>query len=153
MRVTGKQFFKILSEDQEFCAQLGRTMLAASVIESELKLYLKANSVDTAHRPLTFGQLIGLLKKYQLLVKMQPALMMLKMQRNYLAHNLHALLIGMIDETLLPRENLIDLDVHTYRDRARESEENLMGLSETISKERKAISRRVKNRNAAGELT
>ena len=144
MQVTGKQFFKLLSKDSEFCAQLGRTMLAASVIESELKLYLNAKSVDTSDRPLTFGQLLGLLRKHQLLVKMQPALETLKLQRNYLAHNLHALLTGMIEETLLPRKNLIDLDVHTYRDRARESEENLVGLADLISKERKTISRRVR---------
>ncbi len=37
----------------------------------------------------------------------------------------------------MPRENLIALDVHTYRDRARESEENLLGLADIISKERR----------------
>ena len=70
---------------------------------------------------------------------MQPALDLVKNQRNYLAHNIHDLLMGKIEESLLPREDLIDLDVHTYSDKARKSEENLNGLANIISKQRKLL--------------
>lgn len=137
--VSGEQFFQLLYNDQIFCAQLGRTMLAASRIESELKLYFDAKSITLPDKYLTFGQQIGLLREHNLLLKMQPVLDSLKTQRNYLVHNLHALLVGLIEESLLPRKDLIDLDVHTYTDSVRKSEESLNGLANIISKERKLL--------------
>jgi hypothetical protein len=70
---------------------------------------------------------------------MQPSLEMLKNQRNYLAHNLFDLLIGLIEETLLPRDELLDSDVHTYTEKAWLLEENLNGLADIVAKERRGM--------------
>jgi len=136
--VIGKEFFNLLYGDQEFCAQLGRTLLAASRLESELKLYLKAHNVPLKSKYPTLGRLNHLLKEHNLLLKMQPPLEMLVKQRNYLAHSLFDLFTVLIDETVLSRTNLLDLDVYMYIERARQLEENINGFSDIIAKQRKA---------------
>jgi hypothetical protein len=66
---------------------------------------------------------------------MLSALEMLKDQRNYLTHNVHALLSGFIEETILEGSNLIDSDVHTYTERAWQLAENLNGLAEALERQ------------------
>ena len=85
---SGTEFFDLLRTDDEFCAELGRAMLAAGRLESELKLFLAANGIrDTAKA--TLGQLTKFLERHGLLVRMQPHLDHLSRQRNYLAHSIH----------------------------------------------------------------
>lgn len=50
-------------------------------------------------------------------------------QRNYLTHNIYALFIDLIEETILEKNNLLDSDVHTYIDRAWQLKENLFALA------------------------
>ena len=71
----------------------------------------------------------------QLLTSLIPPLEMIKKQRNYLAHNIHALLLGLIEETILESSNLLDSDVTTYTERAFVLNENLVALSEIVEKE------------------
>ncbi len=66
---------------------------------------------------------------------MIPALEMLKDQRNYLAHNLHGLFSGMIEETILERTNLLDSDVDLFTERAWQLQRNLNALAEIIADE------------------
>jgi len=133
--VSGEDFFNLLYADKEFTAQLGRTLLAASKFESELKLYLVANSIPLKKHP-NLGHLIDLLKKYTLLPKLHPHIEMFRNQRNYLAHSLYDLLSGIIEETLLPRTGLISMDVHMYTEKVSQLEYNLIGFTDIVQKER-----------------
>ncbi len=134
--VTGKDFFDLLYQDSDFCKNLGRALLAAGRLESELKLYLDMESIQIKSKNLTFGQLINLLKEHGLLQKMQPALKTLKDQRNYLVHNIHNLLIGLIEETILQREDLLDSDVHSYTEKVWLLEQNLSSIADILEEKR-----------------
>ncbi len=133
--VDGRAFYALLSRDDKFCAELGRAVLAAGRLETSLKQYI----VDKAQHPdltrATLGTLITVARNCRLLSKMLPALEMLKDQRNYLTHNVHALLSEFIEETILEGSNLIDSDVHTYTERAWQLAENLNGLAEILERE------------------
>ena len=132
---SGNQFFDLLYENREFCRELGRAVLAAGRLETELKLYLSASSVAEDTKRATLGRLLELMKKQGLLEQMQPALEVLKDQRNYVTHNVYALFSGLIEETILPRSELLDSDVDTFTERARELAENLNGLADIVAKE------------------
>jgi hypothetical protein len=133
---SGDDFFEMLRADTEFCAELGRAMLAAGRLESELKLFLAANGIpDTAKA--TLGQLTRLLERHGLLVKMQPHLDHLSRQRNYLAHSIHALFAELIEETILPRSELLDSDVDSFTERAWQLADNLKALANIVAKERR----------------
>jgi len=137
--VAGREFFDLLYADSEFCERLGRTMLAAGRLETELKLYLDANLVKYKEHA-TLGNLINLLKKHGLMKKVQPSLELLRDQRNYLTHNLHALFSGLIGETVLERSNLLDSDIDTFAERAWQLAENLDGLADVMAKENATLS-------------
>ena len=133
--VGGTEFFSLLCADDEFCAQLGRAMLAASRLETELKRFLHARHPELNTEYANLGWLLKLLSKHVLLERMQPALNVLKSQRNYLAHSIHALLSDWIEETILERADLFDSDVSTYCERAWQLTENLNGLADVVEKE------------------
>lgn len=130
--VSGLEFFELLCADDRFCAELGRAVLAAGRIESALKRHLAANAPSEDTTKATLGNLIKYCKKNTLLKRMVPALETLRDQRNYLTHNIHALLSDLIEETILERADLLDSDVDTYIDRAWELKNNLNGLAEIV---------------------
>lgn len=130
--VDGPQFFALLRADDQFCADLGRVVLAAGRLESALKRTLSRHGFARDTGKATLGKLIDFCREKNLIAKMIPALEMLRDQRNYLIHNIHALLSDMIQETILERENLIDSDVHTYTERAWQLRDNLDGLAELL---------------------
>jgi hypothetical protein len=133
--VSATAFFKLLIADDEFCKQLGRAVLAAGQLESELKLFLSRNEITQDTKKKTLGNLIDLLKSKKLLSKMQPALEQLRDQRNYLTHNIHALFAGLVEETILPRTDLLDSDVDVFMERAWQLAENLLGLAEAVARQ------------------
>ncbi len=133
--VSGEDFFNLLYADEEFTSQLGRAMMAASKFETELKLYLAANSIPLKKRS-NLGDLIDQLNKHNLLPKLHPHIEMFRNQRNYLAHSLYELLTGIIEETLLPSTDLISMDVHVYTERVNQLEYNLIGFADIVKKER-----------------
>lgn len=130
--VGGIAFFELLAGDAKFCQELGRAVLAGSRLETELKKYLTANGVSRDTKRTTLGQLIRLARERELLTKALPAFETLKVQRNYLAHNVHALFAGVIEETILPRTDLLDSDVDMFTDRAWQLAENLNGLADAL---------------------
>jgi len=134
----GLKFFRLLYEDDEFCMELGRALLAAGRLESELTQYLNENVADKEIRQASLGRLIIFAKKHLLLSKLLPALEILRDQRNYLSHNIHALFAGVVEETILDRSNLLDSDVDTFTERAWQLKENLNGLADIINKQRNA---------------
>jgi hypothetical protein len=88
--ITGLEFFELLCPDDRFCAQLGRAVLAAG--RSRVRLSgISLLFTQRRHHQGTLGTLIQYCKKDTLLTRMIPALGMLRDQRNYLNHNIHAL--------------------------------------------------------------
>jgi hypothetical protein len=128
----GLEFYALLCEDDEFCRELGRAVLAAGRLESALKRYINDNAPDENTRRATLGRLIEVSRKHQLLSKMLPALEMLRDQRNYLTHNIHALFSGLVEETILESTGLLDSDVDLFTERAWQLKENLEGLADII---------------------
>lgn len=133
----GIEFYEMLYEDDEFCKELGKAVLSAGRLESELIIYLNSKKVGEKTKKATLGTLILFTKKYGLLGKMVPVLEMIKNQRNYLAHNIYALFSGMVEETILPRTELLDSDVDTFTERAWQLKENINDLANIIAKENK----------------
>jgi hypothetical protein len=131
----GVEFFNLLYESEDFTEELGKVTLAAGRLESEIILYYLRNGIEENFSRLTLGQLIKVGKKNNLLDKnLVNALELICMQRNYLTHNIYALFIDLIDETILEKRNLIDTDVLTYVDRAWQLKTNLNGLADIISR-------------------
>jgi hypothetical protein len=131
----GLEFYALLYADDNFCKELGRAVLAAGRLESELKRYISNNAPEEDTKRATLGRLIKFAREHQLLLKMLPALEMLRDQRNYLAHNIHALFSGLIEETILEATGLLDSDVDVFTDRARQLQENLNGLADIMARE------------------
>ena len=55
-------------------------------------------------------------------------------QRNYIAHNIHALFTGAIEETILPRTGLLDTDIDIFTARAQQLTDNINGLADVVVK-------------------
>ncbi len=128
-------FFEQLSTDDEFCKQLGKAMLSAGRLESELIKYIQNNQSSAKTSKANLGRLIGIAEKHELLANMVPALKVINDQRNYLAHNIHALFTGLIEETILPRSELLDSDIDIFTERACQLTENINGLSDIVAKD------------------
>lgn len=129
----GVAFFKQLSADEEFCKELGKAVLSAGRLEVELIRYLNSKEVEENTEKANLGKLIRFAKKHTLLEKMVPALEMLNDQRNYLAHNIYALFSGLVEETLLPRTDLLDSDIDVFTERAWQLKENINGLADLVA--------------------
>lgn len=130
----GVDFFNQLYADEGFCINLGKVMLSASRLESELIKYLSDQGVKEKTHRANLGALIRIAEDNYLLGKMIPALREIRDQRNYLSHNLHALFVELIDETVLPRTGLLDSDIDIFTDRAAQLDENLSSLADIIVK-------------------
>jgi hypothetical protein len=130
----GLDFFRLLNENEEFCAQLGKSALAASRLEAELERYLATGGATPKKKHATLGDLLKVMKTAGLEERMQPALEMLIKQRNYLSHNIYRLFAGSIEETILPRSELLDSDVECFTERAWQPADNLNGLADSIAK-------------------
>lgn len=131
----GIEFYNLLFESDNFNVEMGKVTLAAGKLEAELILFLTRNNVTENITESTLGKLIKVGEKYKLFDEnLFRALSLVCKQRNYLTHNIYALFIDLIDETILEKHNLIDTDVVTYCDRAYVLRENLDGLANIISK-------------------
>jgi len=131
----GIEFYKLLYADDEFCKELGKAVLAAGRLEVELIKYINNKNVGEKTKKANLGKLIFFAKKHELLAKMVPAVETIRDQRNYLAHNIYALFSGLVEETILPRSDLLDLDVDVYTDRACQLKENINGLADIVARE------------------
>ncbi len=133
----GIEFFKLLYEDDDFCKELGKAVLAAGRLEAELVCYLNSKGIKEDTKKANLGRLIIFAKKHELLKRMVPALEMIRDQRNYLAHNIYALFSGLVEEAILSRSDLLDSDVHTFTEIAWQLKENINGLADIVAKENK----------------
>lgn len=130
----GVAFYNLLYESNDFNEELGKVTLAAGRLEAEILRYYMRNGVKDNISRFTLGQLITIGKKKNLLDKnLASALEQICMQRNYLTHNIYALFIELIDETILERNNLLDTDVLTYVERAWQLKTNMIDLANLMS--------------------
>jgi len=131
----GLEFFKLLFESDEFCSELGKVTLAAGKLEAEMILLLNRHGVNERINQPTLGKLIDIGKKQKLF---DPNLIIelerIKKQRNYLMHNIYSLLIDILDETFFEKKDLLDSDVHAYIEKALQLKDNLIDLTNIISK-------------------
>jgi hypothetical protein len=128
----GLDFFTALNEDEAFCIELGRAMLAAGKLETELVNHLSQHKKLDGKK--TLGQLIGFAEKHELLTDMVPALKTINSQRNYLAHNIYGLFSGLLSETLLPKNGLLNSDIDVFTLKAIELKNDLLGLADIVVK-------------------
>ena len=134
---TGIKFYDLLLESDEFTSELGKVALASGKLEAELILFLKKRGVKGKYNRATLGTLIDLVDKNNLLDNnMRISLKVISSQRNYITHNIYALFIDLIDQTILEKENLLDSDVHLYIERAWQLRENIDGLADIIKNEK-----------------
>jgi hypothetical protein len=94
--------------------------------------------VDRSSTGATLGQLIAGMKAARLQENMLPALAMILKQRNYLSHNIYRLFAGSIEETILPRSQLLDSDIDCFTERAWQLADNLDVLADSITKKIRA---------------
>lgn len=131
----GIEFYKLLYESTEFCSVLGQVTLASGQLEAELTLLIMRKHVPVTMESQSLGRLIKVADKHNVLGRNEiVCLYELCKQRNYLMHNIYALFSELIEETRLERSGLLDSDVHTYIERAWQLRENLIGLTEIVSK-------------------
>jgi hypothetical protein len=129
----GIEFYNLLNESEEFTSELGKVALASGKLEAELILLLKRKGIKGKYDKATLGTLIELVDYNDLIDKnMRMSLKTISKQRNYITHNIYALFIDLIDETILEKENLLDTDVTLYIDRAWQLKENLDGLADIV---------------------
>ena len=127
------EFFEQLYADDDFCKQLGKAILSAGRLESELIIYIQNNHSNSKVSKANLGRLIGFAEKHDLLLNMVPVLKVINDQRNYLAHNIHALFTGLIEETLLPGNDLLDSDIDVFTDRAWQTTEGVNALADIVA--------------------
>ena len=123
--IEGEVFFQLLDADDEFCKELGKAVLAAGKLEAELIRYINRNNVGEKTNKANLGKLIFFARKHELLAKMVPALEIIKDQRNYLTHNIYSLFSGLVEETILPKYELLDSDVDVFTVHACQLKENI----------------------------
>ena len=132
--VPPEQFFELLYNDVEFCDGVGKVMLSASRLETNLRKYLKAK--DIKHSPKsTLGNLVTKLIENNLLTKNgQIHFNDLALKRNYLAHSLYDLFTKEIEETILERDELTALDTDVFIYRARTLAEDFLHFANIVAK-------------------
>jgi len=131
----GVDFFNLLMENEEFNKEIGKLTLAAGRLEAELIHFYKRKGVNENLSRFTLGKLIQYGENFNLLERnLAFALESTCKQRNYITHNIYSLLTELFDETILPKNDLIDTDVLTYTEKAWETRKNLIDLAELISK-------------------
>lgn len=131
--VKGIEFYNLLFESEEFTSELGKVELASGKLEAGLLLLLKRNGIDKTNKKVTLGGLIKAAKEINVLDNnLIIALKGISDQRNYLTHNIYALFTGVIEETILGKNGLLDSDVEVFVEMAWQLKENLNGLAENI---------------------
>lgn len=131
--VSPEEFFQLLYEDSQFCEGVGKVMLAAGMLETNLRHYLRAKGIKTVRSNSTLGNMVKLLKEHRLLSSNgEIHFDDLARKRNYLAHSLYDLFSRVIDETILPRNELVSMDVDIFRDKAQSLAEDFLFFSRQV---------------------
>ncbi|WP_300492808.1 hypothetical protein [uncultured Methylophaga sp.] len=120
------EFYDLLESNEDFCCALGKVMLVASKLEVLLKQYLRLHGKNISEKRATLGNLIKILKENGHLTKNgEIHFWQASLQRNYLIHNLYGSFVDEIEQALLPTEELVEMDVDVYTEKAQQTAENL----------------------------
>jgi hypothetical protein len=131
----GMDFYNLLFESEEFTVELGKISLASGKLEAELILFLTNKGIAGNLHKATLGSLISKAKEKNLFDEnIVASLEMICRQRNYITHNIYALFVDLLDETILEKNNLVDTDVITYIEKAWQLRENLNEMTSVIQK-------------------
>lgn len=132
--VPPEKFFEILYNEVEFCDGVGKVMLSASKLETNLRNYLKARDIKCSPKS-TLGNLVTKLIENNLLTKNgQIHFSDLALKRNYLAHSLYDLFTKEIEETILERDKLTALDTDIFIYRARILSDDFLHFANIVAK-------------------
>lgn len=131
--VDGLKFYKLLFESDDFTSELGKVMLAAGRLEAELKNLFHTKQITGNFDKATLGALIRKAKDNNLIENRYTVFDRALEQRNYLTHNIYALLSNQIDETILEGNDLFECDVYSYKSKAYQLQDNLNDLVDIIS--------------------
>jgi len=132
--VPPEQFFDLLYDDAEFCDGVGKVMLSASKLETNIRKYLKAKHI-TFRSKSTLGSLVTKLIENNLLSKNgQMHFNDLVLIRNYLAHSLYDLFTKEIEKTILVRDGLTAMDTDIFIYRAYQLAEDFLHFAKIVSK-------------------
>ena len=130
---SGIEFYKLLHESEQFTSELGKVTLASGKLETELKFLFIENQISGDYSKATLGKLIEVAEKNNLFDKNWiTALRQISKQRNYITHNIYALFSDLIEETILEKTDLLDLDVSLYISRVWHLNQDLDGLANLI---------------------
>lgn len=134
----GIDFFHLLEKSEEFTSELGKVILNSGKLEAELIIFLERHDIKEVNKGPTLGALIKKAEMHKFLDKnMICALKTITNERNYVTHNIYALFIDQLNETMLEKTNLLDSDVNLYIERAWQLNENIKGLTEIIERKNK----------------
>ena len=133
---SGIGFYNLLMESDEFNKELGKLTLAAGRLEAELIHLYKRKGVNEDLSRFTLGRLIQYGNRNNLIeFNLASALKTTCTQRNYITHNIYALFSNLEDETMLPKDDLIDTDVLVYIEKVWETRKNLIILADLLCEE------------------
>jgi hypothetical protein len=128
------EFFGLLYADPAFCASVGRVMLAAAMLETNLRSHLRARGIAKVRATATLGHLVKILKDHHLLSRNgEMHFDDLAAKRNYLAHSLYDLFTNVIEETILPRTELVEEDVSLFTDKVQQTAEDFFAFSKLVA--------------------
>ena len=131
--VPPEQFFELLYDNSEFCDSMGKVILAASKLETNLRKYLKAKQIAFRSKS-TLGQLVFKLIENNLLSRNgEMHFHDLALVRNYLAHSLYDLFIKEIEQTIISRDKLYPEDIDYFIYRAYQLAEDFLHFSKIVS--------------------
>ncbi|MBT9522494.1 MAG: hypothetical protein IV101_16595 [Dechloromonas sp.] len=132
--VEPQEFFRLLHDDIEFCSSLGRVMLTAGMLETNLRRYLDTKAVKFTRKD-TLGALVNKLKQANLLTENGKAHFSdLTKKRNYLAHNLYGLFSKELEATILPRVQLVSVDTALFIEKAESLAEDFVFFANLVAK-------------------
>lgn len=129
------EFYELLERNDEFCCALGRVMLVASKLEVLLKQYLKLQGKEVSEKQATLGNLIKLLRENgHLTLNGEIHFGQASLQRNYLIHNLYGSFVDEIEQSLLPVDGLVDMDVEVYTEKTLQTVEDFDDYAELVQR-------------------
>lgn len=109
-------------------------MLAAGMLETNLRSYLKTKGITNVRANATLGYMVKKMKEHQLLSQNgEMHFDDLVQKRNYLAHNLYDLFSEVIEESILPGSQLVDVDVHLFSDKAHQLADDFLHFAKHVA--------------------
>ena len=131
--VTAEKFFELLYRDKDFTSGLGAVMLAAGMLETNLRCYMITRKIKKIGEKTTLGIMVDHLKKQSLLsCNGEMHFDDLVLKRNYLAHSLFDLFSKEIEESMLPRSELVEMDVEIFSEKVKATAEDFLHFAKIV---------------------